>query len=105
MCENCESVCFFLCLHVEISSVRRLREGRVVRMWNFSSVHRLQCFDDVEYGVACVMICQSRVCCILLSLSRQTCSLKVVEFLLCASLKEDLCWVYRVLNVFSVSPM
>ena len=102
---NWSKRCFLRCRQVEISSVLRLRDGRAVIMKNFSCVHKLHCFDDVEYGVAFVMIFQSIECCVLLSFSCQMCSLKVVELRLWLSLKEDLCCVYRVLNVFSVSPM
>ena len=35
----------------------------------------------------------------------QTCSLSVVELLLCSNLKDDLCKLNLVLNSFSVSPI
>ena len=42
---------------------------------------------------------------IFLFLNFQTCSLSVVEVLLCSNLKDDLCKLNLVLNSFSVSPI
>ena len=70
----------------------------------FSATHRLHLFVAAEYGCALSIISHDKWYSVFDSLSFHMNSLKTVAFLW-LSLKLGVCWLYVVLNLFSVIPM
>ena len=98
---------FFLCLHVDMSSVLEFRvvDLFAVIMKNFSQRHKLHRFDLGEYGWACLLTFQVRVYGVPSSFNLQMYLLSSVWLLLALWLKLALCEVYLVLKEVAVSPM
>ena len=99
--------CFLLCRHVFMSSFRLFSEhilGLYIMKY-FSSMHRLHSLLDVEYGLALLTIFHVIENCMFVSFNFHMWSLRAVaeRFDLC--LKVVVCPEYRLLKVFSVSPM
>ena len=85
------------------TSVFLFRVGANLIMDSFSWRHNWQVPPLVK-GSSFFNTSQLMVWLIFLSFNCQMCSLKVVAVRLCGSLNDDVCWLYRVLNWFSVKP-
>ena len=94
-----------ICIHLAVNSSREFKEPRSSLYKNiyFSAIHRLHLPVDVEKVLALFKMLQSMLKSAFLFISLHTCWLRVVDCMLFC-LKEDLCWLYLVLNEFPVIP-
>ena len=80
-------------------------DGADLRMDSFSCKHSLHALSFGANGFTFLTISHPILKLMFLFFNFQTCSLSVVEVLLCTNLKDDLCKLNLVLNSFSVSPI
>ena len=96
---------FLLCGQIEKSSLCLFREGHVKAIWTFSVVYKLHLPVVGRYSCAFSRTFHVAMWSAVLSFSFQMRSLSDVADDFCLSLNLDVCWLYRVLNSFSVIPM
>ena len=81
------------------------KDGTDLRMDSFSCKQSLHTLSLSANGFTFLTTSHLMLKLMFLFFNFQTCSLRVVEVLLCSNLKDDLCKLNLILNSFSVSPI
>ena len=92
---------FFLWIQCPKISLLLFKDGADLRMDSFSCKQSFHTLSFGANGFTFLTILKL----MFLFFNFQTCSLSVVDVLLCSNLKDDLCKLNLVLNSFSVSPI